>query len=133
MAEPSPSTPCWPGPPPLRCLVTGASGYIGGRLVPELLAVDDLIATTPAPRLVLDLAGLTFWDSSGLAALSTGQQRINTRPPAQMILAGLPGQLLQRLHDTGLASPFTFADTTDNAIREIIPGWASPRSVDTSP
>ncbi|MEU0689902.1 SDR family oxidoreductase [Streptomyces uncialis] len=25
------------GTPPLRCLVTGASGYIGGRLVPELL------------------------------------------------------------------------------------------------
>jgi uncharacterized protein YbjT (DUF2867 family) len=24
--------------PPLRCLVTGASGYIGGRLVPELLS-----------------------------------------------------------------------------------------------
>jgi uncharacterized protein YbjT (DUF2867 family) len=38
MAEPSPSTPRWPGPAPLRCLVTGASGYIGGRLVPELLA-----------------------------------------------------------------------------------------------
>jgi hypothetical protein len=58
MAELSPSTPGWPGPSPLRCLVTGASGYIGGRLVPELLAVDDLIATTPAPRLVLDLAGI---------------------------------------------------------------------------
>ena len=38
MAESSPSTPRWPGPSPLRCLVTGASGYIGGRLVPELLA-----------------------------------------------------------------------------------------------
>jgi uncharacterized protein YbjT (DUF2867 family) len=25
---------------PTRCLVTGASGYIGGRLVPELLAAD---------------------------------------------------------------------------------------------
>jgi len=25
-------------PPSLRCLVTGASGYIGGRLVPELLS-----------------------------------------------------------------------------------------------
>ena len=24
--------------PPLNCLVTGASGYIGGRLVPELLS-----------------------------------------------------------------------------------------------
>ena len=38
MAESSPSTPRWPGPSPPRCLVTGASGYIGGRLVPELLA-----------------------------------------------------------------------------------------------
>jgi uncharacterized protein YbjT (DUF2867 family) len=38
MAESSPSAPPWPGPSPLRCLVTGASGYIGGRLVPELLA-----------------------------------------------------------------------------------------------
>ena len=35
-----------------------ASRYIGGRLVPELLAVHDLIATTPAPRLVLDLVGI---------------------------------------------------------------------------
>src|SRR5689334_18753723 len=38
MAASSPSTPRWPGPSPVRCLVTGASGYIGGRLVPELLA-----------------------------------------------------------------------------------------------
>jgi uncharacterized protein YbjT (DUF2867 family) len=38
MAESSSSAPRWPGPLPLRCLVTGASGYIGGRLVPELLA-----------------------------------------------------------------------------------------------
>ncbi len=28
---------------PLRCLVTGASGYIGGRLVPELLAAGHLV------------------------------------------------------------------------------------------
>ena len=58
MAVSSSSTPRRPGPSPLRCLVTGGSGYIGGRLVPELLAADDLIATTPAPRLVLDLAGI---------------------------------------------------------------------------
>jgi uncharacterized protein YbjT (DUF2867 family) len=38
MVESSSSPPRWPGPSPLRCLVTGASGYIGGRLVPELLA-----------------------------------------------------------------------------------------------
>ncbi|MGW5679889.1 NAD(P)H-binding protein, partial [Streptomyces sp. NPDC003860] len=36
---------------PLRCLVTGATGYIGGRLVPELLAAGHQVrclARTPA-------------------------------------------------------------------------------------
>ncbi|WP_245793864.1 SDR family oxidoreductase [Streptomyces pini] len=36
---------------PLRCLVTGATGYIGGRLVPELLAAGHTVrclARTPA-------------------------------------------------------------------------------------
>lgn len=38
------------GAEPLRCLVTGASGYIGGRLVPELLAAGHQVvclARTP--------------------------------------------------------------------------------------
>ncbi|MEU8352775.1 SDR family oxidoreductase [Streptomyces sp. NPDC048845] len=38
------------GTPPLRCLVTGATGYIGGRLVPELLAAGHRVrclARTP--------------------------------------------------------------------------------------
>jgi nucleoside-diphosphate-sugar epimerase len=38
MAGPSPPAQRRRGPSPLRCLVTGASGYIGGRLVLELLA-----------------------------------------------------------------------------------------------
>jgi uncharacterized protein YbjT (DUF2867 family) len=34
-----------PGPssPPPRCLVTGATGYIGSRLVPELLAAGHTV------------------------------------------------------------------------------------------
>ncbi|MDG9703490.1 SDR family oxidoreductase [Streptomyces sp. DH37] len=39
------------GARPLRCLVTGATGYIGGRLVPELLAAGHTVrclARTPA-------------------------------------------------------------------------------------
>ncbi|MGW7596056.1 SDR family NAD(P)-dependent oxidoreductase, partial [Streptomyces rubiginosohelvolus] len=30
-------------PEPRRCLVTGATGYIGGRLVPELLAAGHQV------------------------------------------------------------------------------------------
>ena len=47
MAGSSPSAPRWPGPPSLRCLVTGASGYIGGRLVPELLAAGHRAVFRP--------------------------------------------------------------------------------------
>jgi uncharacterized protein YbjT (DUF2867 family) len=32
---------------PLRCLVTGASGYIGGRLVPELLSAGHVVRCMP--------------------------------------------------------------------------------------
>src|SRR5580692_11721044 len=34
-------------PSPLRCLVTGASGYIGGRLVPELLSAGHVVRCMP--------------------------------------------------------------------------------------
>jgi anti-anti-sigma factor len=93
------------------------TGQLDLRSADQLIdALDETCATSPPPPLVLDLAGLTSWDSSAVAALLTAQRRISARPSAQMILAGLPGPLLQRLHDTGLASRFTIADTTDHAI-----------------
>src|SRR6266436_2802819 len=48
----------------------GSSGEFAG-------AVGDLIAATPGLRLILDMSALTWWDSSGLAALVTAQQRIS--------------------------------------------------------
>jgi hypothetical protein len=50
MAESSSATPLWRGPSPLRCLVTGASGYIGGRLVPELLVAAYPVRCMAATR-----------------------------------------------------------------------------------
>jgi uncharacterized protein YbjT (DUF2867 family) len=40
---PPPSDPSSPGTAPKLCLVTGATGYIGGRLVPELLAAGHRV------------------------------------------------------------------------------------------
>jgi anti-anti-sigma regulatory factor len=99
--------------------------------------------TKPAPRirrppLILDLAALSSWHSSAVAALLAAQQRINAHPSAQMILANLPRPLLERLHDTRLAGRFTIADTTDSTIRKITPqrdaerrseGWLTSTSL----
>ena len=87
----------------------GSSGEFGG-------AVGDLIAATPGLRLILDCTRLAWWDSSGLAALITAQQRISRDRSALMIVAGLPGPLAERLHEAGLADQFTLADTTAAAV-----------------
>ena len=39
----TPTLGAMPSAPPLLCLVTGATGYIGGRLVPELLAAGHRV------------------------------------------------------------------------------------------
>ena len=85
-------------------------------------AISTLLAPPPAEprapglRLVLDLSGLSGWDSAGLAALIAAQQLISAGPPARMVLAGLPVHLAKHLHEAGLADRFTLADTTPAAI-----------------
>jgi anti-anti-sigma factor len=104
------------------CTILVITGQLDLGSADQLIdALDEACTTSPPPPLILDLAALTSWHSSAVAALLTAQQRVNAHPSAQMILAGLPRPLFQRLHDVGLAGRFTVADTTDNAIRKITP------------
>jgi anti-anti-sigma factor len=94
----------------------GSSGEFGG-------AVGDLIAAAPGLRLIVDCTQLAGWDSSGLAALITAQQRISRDRAARMIVAGLPGALAESLHEAGLAGQFTLADDTAAAVTALtLPG-----------
>jgi anti-anti-sigma factor len=83
-----------------------SSGEFGG-------AVGDLIAGTPGLRLILDLTGLAGWDSSGLAALISAEQRISRDRSALMIVACPPGPLAGRLREAGR---FTLAGSTAAAV-----------------
>jgi anti-anti-sigma factor len=103
------------------CTILTVTGYLDPDAAEQLLnAISDLTAAKPARHLILDLAGLAVWDSSLLAALITAQQRIvNTQPAAQMILVGIPGLFVQRLRNTSLGTRASFAETIDDAIRQI--------------
>jgi ABC-type transporter Mla MlaB component len=85
-----------PGPPgqltPFRvaqrfehgCAIVAVTGQLDLGSAGKFAAVaGDLITATPG--LVLDLSGLTLWDSSGLTALITAQRRISRDPAARMI------------------------------------------------
>lgn len=73
-------------------------------------AVERLLAQDPAAKIVVDLAGLTFWDAFGLAGLLRAQGRVEASRGASMILAGAPAQLAVHLHETGLADRFQIAN-----------------------
>jgi len=106
------------------CAILAVTGQLDLASAGQFADVaGGLIAATPGLRLVLDLSGLTMWDSSGLAALTTVQRRISRDPAARMVLAGLPGHLVQRLSETDAASRFTLAGTNADAVRmAVLPG-----------
>ena len=82
----------------------GSAGQFGG-------SVSELAQAVPALRLVLDLSGLTGWDSVGLAGLITAQERIDAQPGARMVVAGLPEHLRRRLDGVSLDGGFGWAST----------------------
>ncbi len=105
-----------------RCTVVTVTGQLDlGSAGQFATAVGDLITASQGLYLILDLAGLTSWDSSGLAALLTAQQWISADPAARMILAAMPGHLAKRLHDAGLARRFTLAADTGAALSMFMP------------
>jgi anti-anti-sigma factor len=104
------------------CTVLPVTGPLDlGSAAQLTAAITGLLAPAPDLRLVVDLSGLTGWDSAGLAALITAQQQISASPPARMVLAGLPGHLAKHLHEAGLADRFTLADTPAVAVTTFPP------------
>jgi anti-anti-sigma factor len=72
-------------------------------------AIERLLAKDQAARIVVDLAGLTFWDAFGLAGLLRAQDRVEKSQGASMVLASLPAQLASHLRESGLAERFNIA------------------------
>jgi anti-anti-sigma factor len=86
------------------------------RTIADLLDENENDNDNDTDKLVLDLTNLTGWDSAGLAALITAQQRVSATPNARMILAGLPGHLERQAR---IAGRFTLADSPVTAAKTI--------------
>jgi anti-anti-sigma factor len=98
------------------CVLLAVTGQLDlGSARQFTRAFDGLPADGAPPCLILDLSGLTGWDSCGLAALITAQQLVDNHPDARMIVAGLPGHLRQRLLTADLPRRFTLAESVDDA------------------
>ncbi|WP_433186967.1 ATP-binding protein [Actinoallomurus sp. CA-150999] len=99
-----------------RRLVLTVTGDLDLRAGSELLAtVTDLLKDHPAD-LILDLRGLAFWDTAGMASVSSVQHHVDQDSAASVTIVG-PEALHRRLRNAGLAEKLTFADDIDAAVR----------------
>lgn len=104
------------------CTVLSVTGQLDKGSAGQLVsAVLRLAEAAPALRLIVDLTGLTWWDSVGLAGLITAREQLQTHPGARMALVGPSGRLLQRLRDADPHGQLTVAATTAEAARLLLP------------
>ncbi|MFF8019443.1 anti-sigma factor antagonist [Streptomyces sp. NPDC007929] len=93
-----------------RDTATGPVLHVAGDLdydqAPELRDRLDRLALAPGQRLVLELSGLAFCDSSGITALLAARQHA-LAAEADVVLAAVPANLLRVLTLVGLDRVFT--------------------------
>jgi anti-anti-sigma factor len=90
----------------------------------DLVTVSNLEAAiaehvAAAPCLVLDLSGVTFFGSLGLAALMRGTQLAEERGTRLLIVAGVRVRRTMQLTTT--AELFTVHDSVEDALQESLP------------
>lgn len=84
--------------------VVSCVGEIDMLTVTQLAnAVNGILADSPPPRVVLDLAGVTFCDSQGLGTLVVLSRKA-TRASSCLVLVNVAEFLMRVLDITGLRS-----------------------------
>jgi anti-sigma B factor antagonist len=68
------------------------------------------------PRLVVDLTGLTFIDTTGLGVLVRQLAELRARDGTMALVAPADGQVLRRLRRTNLAPLFPIYETLSQAL-----------------
>ncbi|GAB3163482.1 anti-anti-sigma factor [Microbispora rosea] len=91
-------------------------GALDEQAAPQIgAAVGELVSGTPAPRLVIDLSAVTYWDSTGITALIVAQQRVSETAAGMLVLTGLAAEFADRL-DALSPVPFTTRETPAAAV-----------------
>lgn len=110
--------------------VISASGSIDSATVKQFADTLTELADD-AGRTVLDLSGLTYINSSGMAALIKHSDAIGTAGGA-LVLAGMPDTIMSVFDTMGLLPTFTLAGDVDAALSAIGEGPGPEDAADAS-
>ncbi|MFF7240010.1 STAS domain-containing protein [Streptomyces collinus] len=94
--------------------VLAVSGELDYANAGELRDRISLTTVRPGQRLVLDLAGMEFCDSSGITALLAARDHA-LAAQADIVLAAVPDHTMRMLHIVGLDQIFPLAPDSETA------------------
>ncbi|GAA4983282.1 STAS domain-containing protein [Kitasatospora paranensis] len=104
----------------VRDAATGPVLEVAGELdyatAPGLRDLVTTLTLRPGQRLVVDLSGMGFCDSSGLTALLAARHHAHAAQ-AEIALAAVPAHTLRTLHIVGLDQIFTLRPDAESATR----------------
>ncbi|WP_310741761.1 MULTISPECIES: STAS domain-containing protein [unclassified Microbispora] len=94
------------------------AGDLDHHTTPRLRAALEEIEFGPGADLVIDLSGLTFCDSTGIATLVAAHQRAHDAGAA-LLLAGLDSDITRVFQIMGLDRLLAFYDSPEEAVRAL--------------
>jgi anti-sigma B factor antagonist len=80
-------------------------GEVDMATAPQVTSAIESLDRAGSPRVVVDLAGVSFMDSTGLSALVHGRAKLESRGAA-LVLGALSTQVQTLLQVAGLESTF---------------------------
>ncbi|MFI0240617.1 STAS domain-containing protein [Streptomyces sp. NPDC016845] len=100
---------------PSGVVVLTVAGELDHHTAPEVTQVLQQTPFTPDTPVVLDLAGLTYCDSTGITVLVSAYNR-SRESGTPLVLAAVRDDLMRVLQIVGLDQIFTFRPTVDEAV-----------------
>jgi anti-anti-sigma factor len=100
-----------------ECTVLHVSGGLGRDAAPAALLQDKIASLNVGspPRVVLDLGGVTAWDTSGVGAVVGAVKRVVTAG-GRLVIAATPADLLERFQRQGLEERLELRETVEQAV-----------------
>lgn len=93
------------------------TGELDISTAPAVRGILTTATAAPAPRLIIDLTGLTFCGSAGIAELLTARERLlGHSPAADVVLAGCQTGVRRLLLFAGVRELFRLTATMAEAI-----------------
>jgi anti-sigma B factor antagonist len=99
-----------------HCDLLAVTGRVDSSTAPKLAEALDALNAKDRFKIVIDLSGVEYMSSAGFRALLAGQRNCKRYNRGEIVLAGIPANILDALELTGFTDLFKRFDDQLSAV-----------------